>query len=165
MQQKHKIVSQEHLENIKAICAKYEYSKGEIINILNDVQNIVGYLPKYIQQAVAENLGVSVAKIGGLVGFYSFFRSYPMGKHVITVCQGASCNKRNAAEVLEAFKRTLDLDVGHTTLNGKITLLSSDCMGACSLGPITMVNDESYPKNTPGNAEKIVTKLTRNPEI
>lgn len=143
MQQKKEKVSNEHTKEISIICSKYNHDKGEVINILNDVQSLVGFLPKTIQQAVAQELKVTEAKIGGLVGFYSFFRSYPLGKYVIKVCQGRSCSIRQAVDVLEAFKKTLNIEAGQTTIDGKITLVSSGCMGACGLGPITMVNDNT----------------------
>lgn len=165
MQQKKKKVSDEHLQEINSVCDKYNHDKGEIINVLNDVQNIVGYLPKVVQQAIAEVLGVTEAKVGGLVGFYSFFRTYPLGKHVITVCQGKSCSIRRASDVLETFKNELNLEPGQTSADGKITLVSSGCMGACGLGPVTMVDDQTYSKNNPENVKKIVSELTNNKNI
>lgn len=154
-------LSSEEMMAIRKICAKYNNDKGELINVLSDVQDYVGYLPKHAQKFVAVLLKVSEDKIGGLVAFYSFFRSYPQGKHIIRVCQGRSCSIKNGAEVLEAFKNELNLAPGQTSEDGKITLLASGCMGACGLGPVTMIDDETYPRNNPEKVKNIVTDFLK----
>lgn len=159
MEENRQKLSAEDFVEIRKICAKYHNDKGELINVLHEVQEYVGYLPKHAQKAVAIQLGVSIDKIGGLVAFYSFFRTYPKGKHVIRVCQGRSCSMKNAADVLHSFKETLQLEPGQTTDDGKITLLASGCIGACGLGPVTMVDDETYPRNNPEKVKQIVSNL------
>lgn len=161
MQEKRPKLSTEEILEIKKICSMYNMDKGELINVLSEVQDYIGYLPKQVQKLVAIHLKVSEDKIGGLVAFYSFFRSYPKGEHVIRVCLGQSCSARYAAAVMDTFKKELCLEPGQTSENGKFTLLTSGCMGACGLAPVTMIDDETYPRNSPEKAQKIVQDLQK----
>ena len=93
--------------------------KGSLIAVLHKAQEIFGYLPPEVQEFVAEKLNLPLAKVYGVVSFYSFFTMQPKGKHAISVCMGTACYVRGADKVLDEFKRLLSLGVGECTPDGK----------------------------------------------
>ena len=98
---------------------------------------------------MARELNVPVAKVYGVVTFYSFFSMIPKGKHPISVCTGTACYVRGAENVLAEFKKTLKIDVGETTPDGKFSISCLRCVGACGLAPVVMVGDKTYGRVSP----------------
>ncbi|NLL70736.1 MAG: NADH-quinone oxidoreductase subunit NuoE [Epulopiscium sp.] len=130
--------------------------KGELIAVLHKAQEIFGYLPKEVQQHIAKRLEVPVAKVYGVVSFYSFFSMEPKGEHPISICMGTACYVRGAEKVLNEFKKELNLEVGETTPDGKFSLLSLRCVGACGLAPVVMVGEKVYGRVTPEMVKDIL---------
>ena len=89
-------LSQRRIDEIKNVCRKYGNDPGELINILHGVQDTLGYLPKEVQELIALELGISAARVYGVVSFYSFFTMKPKGKYPISVCMGTACYVRGA---------------------------------------------------------------------
>jgi NADP-reducing hydrogenase subunit HndA len=143
---------------IKEICASFNNAPGELINVLHKVQEHFGYLPAEIQEIVAYELGVSVAKVYGVVTFYSFFTMLPKGKHPISICTGTACYVRGAEKVLEEFKKELGIKVGETTADGKFSLNCLRCVGACGLAPVVMVGDKTYGRVAPEEVKNILNE-------
>jgi NADP-reducing hydrogenase subunit HndA len=143
---------------IKEICASFNNAPGELINVLHKVQEHFGYLPAEIQEIVAYELGVSVAKVYGVVTFYSFFTMLPKGKHPISICTGTACYVRGAEKVLEEFKKELGIKVGETTTDGKFSLNCLRCVGACGLAPVVMVGDKTYGRVAPEEVKNILNE-------
>ena len=112
-------IRQEDVNKIKEICASYNRDPQELINILHACQEHFGYLPAEVQEVISAETGIPVAKIYGVVTFYSFFSMTPKGKHPISICMGTACYVRGAERVLEEFKKELKLQVGQTTPDGK----------------------------------------------
>ncbi|MBQ1886068.1 MAG: NAD(P)H-dependent oxidoreductase subunit E, partial [Bacteroidales bacterium] len=110
---------------IEAICDKFGNKPGELINILHEAQHTVGYLPIEVQAVIARKLNIPVSRVYGVVTFYAFFTMTPKGKHPISICLGTACYVRGSEKILEEFKRTLGIDVGETTADGKFSL---DCL-------------------------------------
>jgi NADP-reducing hydrogenase subunit HndA len=133
----------EDVAKIKEICASFNNDSQELINVLHKCQEHFGYLPAEVQEVVAEGLGVPVAKIYGVVTFYSFFSMTPKGKHPVSICMGTACYVRGAEKVLEEFKKGLGIQVGQTTKDGKFSLSSLRCVGACGLAPVVLVGDKT----------------------
>jgi len=97
---------------IKSICARYKHDEHELINVLHEVQHHLGYLPEEVQQAIADELKIPVAKVYGVVTFYSFFTMIPKGKYNISICLGTACYVRGGELIVEEFNRRLNIGVG-----------------------------------------------------
>lgn len=137
-------LSQRRIDEIKNVCRKYGNDPGELINILHSVQDTLGYLPKEVQELIALELGISAARVYGVVSFYSFFTMKPKGKYPISVCMGTACYVRGGEKVLDEFRRQLGIEVGGTTPDGLFSLDSLRCVGACGLAPVVMIGPRVY---------------------
>ena len=131
---------------------------SELIQALHRVQEELGYIPKEAQRAVAAALGVPLSQVHGVVTFYHFFRTEPVGRHTIRLCLGTACYVRGAARVLQALREELGVDLGGTSADGLFTLEGVRCLGACGLAPVMMVDGEVYGRLTPGRARKILSR-------
>ena len=100
------------------------------------MQGKFGYLPAEVQEVIAHELNMPVAKVYGIVSFYSFFTMEPKGEHPIDICLGTACYVRGAEKVLDAFQRNLGIQVGKCTPDGKFSLNTLRCVGACGLAPV-----------------------------
>jgi len=143
---------------IKEVCAEFKNQEGELINVLHKVQHKLGYLPAEVQELIARELNMSVAKVYGVVTFYSFFTMLPQGENPISVCMGTACYVRGAEQVLDEFKRQLKIDVGETTADGKFSLNALRCVGACGLAPVVMIGEKVHGRVAPGDVRKILSE-------
>ena len=107
----------------------------------------------------ADKLNIPVSKVYGVVTFYSFFTMTPKGEHPISVCMGTACYVRGAEKVLDEFKRILNINVGETTPDGKYSLSSLRCVGACGLAPVVLIGEKVFGRVVPGDVEKILKEL------
>ncbi len=146
------------VEKIKEMCRSFDADPGELINILHKVQGSFGYLPAEVQEVIARELNIPVAKVYGVVTFYSFFSMIPKGKFPISVCTGTACYVRGAETVLQEFKKELKLEVGETTDNGKFSINCLRCVGACGLAPVVMVGDKTYGRVSPEMVKDIISE-------
>jgi len=149
-------LKKEQVAKIKDICKSFNNEAGELINVLHKTQESFGYLPAEVQEIIARELNVSVAKVYGVVTFYSFFTMIPKGKHPISICTGTACYVRGAEKVLDEFKRILDVKVGETTPDGKFSLSCLRCVGACGLAPVVMVGEKVYGRVSPDGVKDII---------
>ena len=117
-----------------------------LIPVLHKAQTIFGYLPQDVQAHIADRLDVSIAKVYGVVSFYTFFTMEPRGKYNISVCLGTACFVAGADAVLKEFEKVLQIKSGETTPDFKFSMIPVRCVGACSLAPIVMINDKVYPR-------------------
>jgi NADH-quinone oxidoreductase subunit E/NADP-reducing hydrogenase subunit HndA len=147
---------QADVAKIKEICASFNNDPQELINVLHKCQEHFGYLPAEVQEVISNELVVPVAKIYGVVTFYSFFTMTPKGKHPVSICMGTACYVRGAEKVLEEFKKELGLQVGQTTIDGKFSLSSLRCVGACGLAPVVLVGDKTYGRVAPDDVKNII---------
>lgn len=152
-------LSRHKTDELLAICNEHGNQPGELINILHKAQHLFGYLPAEVQQVVASSLNIPVSKVYGVVTFYSFFTMTPKGEHPISVCMGTACYVRGAEKVLDEFKRILKINVGETTPDGKFSLSSLRCVGACGLAPVVLIGEKVYGRVVPGDVEKILKEL------
>ncbi|MDP8202874.1 MAG: NAD(P)H-dependent oxidoreductase subunit E [Candidatus Tenebribacter burtonii] len=118
--------------------------QNPLIEILHQAQGIFGYLPAEVQQYIAEQMNIPIGKIYGVVTFYNFFSMEPRGKHVINVCTGTACYVKGAPKVIQMFEEELSIKMGETTKDGLFTLTSVRCVGACSLAPVFVIDNETY---------------------
>ncbi len=117
---------------------------GALISVLHKAQSIFGYLPKEIQLHVARKLGLTAAKVYGVVTFYSFFSEEPRGEHVVNVCMGTACFVRGSEGILKEVESRLEIKAGQTTPDGQFSIDALRCVGACGLAPIIMVDGKVY---------------------
>lgn len=149
-------IKEKDLNTIKEICKSFDNEPGELINVLHKTQEKLGYLPAEVQEVVAKELNMSVAKVYGVVTFYSFFTMTPKGKFPISICTGTACYVRGADNVLQEFKRQLGIEVGETTGDGKFSLSCLRCVGACGLAPVVLVGDKTYGRVSPEGVKEIL---------
>ena len=147
------------VEQLVKLCEEFGNQEGELINVLHKAQELVGYLPREVQEVIARQLNIPVSKVYGVVTFYSFFTMTPKGEHPISVCMGTACYVRGAEKVLDEFKRVLKINVGETTPDGKFSLTSLRCVGACGLAPVVLIDEKVYGRVTPGEVEKILKEF------
>ena len=142
---------------------QYEASgaKGNLIAILQKAQDVYGYLPTEILVYLARRIGVKPAKIMGIVTFYTQFRTKPVGKHLILLCQGTACHVNGSAIIEQAIKDTLGVEEGEISENGLFTYTNVACLGCCSLAPVMMVGDKTYGKLTKAKTAKILKDIER----
>ncbi|HPR33199.1 MAG TPA: NADH-quinone oxidoreductase subunit NuoE [Prolixibacteraceae bacterium] len=154
-----KIKLSEYATNtVKEVCARYNHNEGELINVLHQVQQKLGYLPAEVQELIAQELHTSAAKVYGVVTFYSFFTMIPHGEYPISVCMGTACYVRGAEQVLDEFKRQLKINVGETTADGKFSINALRCVGACGLAPVVLVGDKVHGRIAPSDVRKIISE-------
>jgi NADH-quinone oxidoreductase subunit E/NADP-reducing hydrogenase subunit HndA len=144
------------VEQIREICRSFNNQPGELINVLHKVQGVFGYLPAEVQEVVAAELNTSVAKVYGVVTFYSFFTMIPKGRNPVSICTGTACYVRGAEKVLEEFKKQLGIGVGQSTPDGKFSLTCLRCVGACGLAPVVQVGDKTYGRVSPDGVKDIL---------
>ena len=135
-----------------------ETKKGSLISVLHKAQGIFGYLPREIQEYVAEKLNESLANVYGVVSFYSFFTMVPKGEHPISVCMGTACYVRGADKVLDEFQKELGIKSGETSLDGKFSIDALRCVGACGIAPVVLVGEKVYKKVEVKEVKKIINE-------
>jgi NADH-quinone oxidoreductase subunit E/NADP-reducing hydrogenase subunit HndA len=144
------------IEQLKDICKQFNNAPGELINVLHKAQHSFGYLPAEIQEVIAHELHLPVAKVYGVVTFYTFFTMLPRGKNPISVCMGTACYVRGAEKVLDELKKELKIKVGDTTPDGKFSLSCLRCVGACGLAPVVLVGEKTYGRVSPEGIKDIL---------
>ena len=138
---------------------KYEGVEGSLIAILQKAQDIYGYLPIDLLIHISRRTGVKPAKIMGVVTFYTQFRTKPVGKHLILLCQGTACHVNGSADIEVAICDYLKAKEGEITENGLFTYNNVACLGCCSLSPVMMIGDKTYGSLTKDKAVKILKEI------
>ena len=143
---------------VAQVIQQYKNKEGSLIMVLHAAQEIFGYLPMQLQEFIADGMNLPVSEVSGVVSFYSFFSTQKRGKHTIRMCQGTACYVRGGKKVVDAIKRDLEVEVGGTTEDGKFSLDSCRCIGACGLAPAMMVDDDVYKQVTPAKLRGILAQ-------
>jgi len=139
----------------------YAGTKGSLITILQKAQELYGYLPMDLLAYIAERTGVKPAKVMGVVTFYTQFRTKPVGKHLILLCQGTACHVNGSVEIEEAIREHLGVGEGEITPDGLFTYSNVACLGCCSLSPVMMIGDKTYGNLTKASAVKILKDIEK----
>ncbi|HPM03654.1 MAG TPA: NADH-quinone oxidoreductase subunit NuoE [Candidatus Cloacimonadota bacterium] len=138
---------------IDLLIQKYQNKKGALIPLLQELQNLEGYLSRESMKYVADKMKLRVADIYGVATFYSMFRLKPQGKHIIRVCKGTACHVSGANNISAAVRTALNLEGDEDqTADGLFTFMEVACLGCCSLAPVIMIDDKTFGKLT---SEKI----------
>jgi NADH-quinone oxidoreductase subunit E len=146
---------------IEGILDEHERDQAAIIAILQDLQDGVNYLPEGALRYVAERLDIPVSKVYSLATFYRAFSLEPRGRHLVYVCTGTACHVRGAVKILDALEREIGICAGETDEQMEFTLETVNCLGACALGPVVVVDGEYYGQMTGAKAVRLVKKLRR----
>ncbi len=147
----------ELMEKIK----EHKQKPGPLMPTLHDAQRIFGCVPIEVQKIIAKELNESIAKVNGVVTFYSRFSIEPKGEHIIGVCLGTACYVRGSQLVLDEFTNALHIKPGQTTEDGKFTIEATRCIGACGLAPVFTVDGKVYGGSTPNMAKKVLADLLK----
>ena len=131
-------------KEMEDIIQKYQEKEGALIPVLEECQNVCGYLPMEVQERIAEGLNIPGSTVYGVVTFYSFFTMVPKGRHTIRVCLGTACYVRGGKLNLDYLQDELELEVGGTTRDLRFSLNSVRCLGACGMAPAMVVDDDTY---------------------
>lgn len=140
------------------IVDKHAGKRGAVIAMLEEIQAKYGYLPHYALQMVAETAGVPLVDVYAVATFYRAFSLTPRGKHLASVCLGTACHVRGGAAVAKEWERALGIPAGETTADREFTLETVNCLGACALGPVVVVDGHYFPKVSPAKVEEIIEK-------
>lgn len=151
-------VSESDLNWVDVVVSEYCYNRGEVVQILRDVQEHFGFIPRKVQIRLSQLLGITLSEIYSIVTFYSFFSLKPKGKYQISCCNGTACYVRGAEKVIEKLSEILDIGPGDTTEDGLFSIDIIRCLGACGLGPVMTINDDIYARIKTDDIEKILSK-------
>ncbi len=145
-------------KKLQEVLNKHKNTKGALIPVLHEAQEIYGYLPLSVQEAVANSLGLPLSEVYGVVTFYTQFSLYPKGQYKIQVCLGTACYVKGSSAILDELKKQLGIEVGQCTKDSKFSLDACRCVGACGLAPVLMINEDVYGTLVPGDIAKILKK-------
>jgi NADH:ubiquinone oxidoreductase subunit E len=154
-----RIPDNQDYKELKKFIEENKEEKGAILSVLYKAQEIFGYLPVEVQYFIAKELNVSTSQIFGVVTFYHFFRTQPIGKYLINVCLGTACHVKGADSVLKALSKELKINAGETTNDKLFTLSTARCFGACGLAPTMMIGKEIYGRLTPLKVVNIIKEI------
>jgi len=147
-------------ELVTQIVERYEGDPGMLIPMIQDLQAEYGYLPAEQLREIAVALKVPLTRVYGVVMFYSSFRLAPKGAHEVTLCMGTVCHLKGAPRISEAICQEYDIEPGGTTPDRLFTLQAVNCVGACALAPVMIVDGKYYDGVNPESALKILGDLT-----
>lgn len=145
-------------QELLAVIERHREEKGALIPVLHEAQDIYGYLPIEVQTIIAEQLGIPLSEVYGVVTFYTQFSINPKGAYQIGVCLGTACYVKGSQGILDKIQEKLNLEVGECTPDGKFSLTATRCIGACGLAPVMTVNDDVYGRLIEGDVEGILQK-------
>ena len=147
------------LSRLAPILDAYAGVKGSLITILQQAQEIYGYLPTDVLYKIAEATGSTPAKVMGVATFYAQFRFQPVGKYLIMLCDGTACHVNGSERIAAAISEYLGIKNGETSEDGLFSLSIAACLGCCSLSPVMMINEDTYGSLTPAKATEILRKI------
>ena len=144
------------LSRIDEALTKHRGEEGALIPILQEAQEIYGYLSEELLAAIGKRLHIPLSRIYGVITFYAQFYTTPRGRYTVRVCRGTACHVRGGKNVLKAVQQHLGIGEGETTADFKFTFETVACLGACALSPVLLVNKNYYGKLTPAKVEQVL---------
>ena len=141
------------------VIADHKGLPGALMPVMQQAQEIYGYLPIEVQTMIAEGLGCSLEQVYGVSTFYAWFNLEPKGKHQVRVCLGTACYVKGSPDVLDELEKVLEVKAGHTTPDGIFTLEATRCLGCCGLAPVMMIDDQVYGRLVPADIKGIIDKV------
>ena len=150
--------TQEQEKALDKIIADHKDMQGALMPVLQQAQELYGYLPIEVQTRIAEGLGISLEEVYQVVTFYGQFSLNPNGKHRVAVCLGTACYVKGAQNILEELEKQLGVKAGGTTGDGVFTLEATRCLGCCGLAPVIVVDEDVYGRLVPADIKGILAK-------
>jgi len=150
------LTDQEKFHELKVYVSENKEKKGYLIPVLYKAQSLFGYLPPEVQKVVAEEMNISISEVVGVVTFYSYFKTQPVGRHTVTICMGTACYVRGAKKILEALEEKLGIKMGETTEDLKFTLGEQRCFGSCGMAPVIMIDGDIHGRLTVNKLDAIL---------
>lgn len=144
------------IKAINSIIKNHSQDKRHSLAILQDLQAAFGYIPREAFDILSQYLNVKIARLYAMATFYKALSLTPKGKHLIRVCDGTACHLRGAPVLLDALERSLKIKPGETSADALFTLETVNCLGACAIAPVMVVDDQYYPKVKPDQVEAIL---------
>jgi NADH-quinone oxidoreductase subunit E len=144
------------LSKLDSVFERYRGQEGALIPVLQEAQEIYGYLSEEVLAAIGKRLRIPLSRIFGVVTFYAQFYTTPRGRYTVRVCRGTACHVRGGKNVLKAVQQALGIGEGETTPDFKFTFETVACLGACALSPVLLVNKNYYGKLTPAKVEQVL---------
>ncbi len=140
------------------VIEKYKDDPGAIMPVLQEAEEIYGYLPLEVQTIIADKLNIPLEEVYGVSTFYSQFSLTPKGKYHISVCLGTACYVKGAGKIIEKIQQSLGIGAEECTPDGKFSLTACRCIGACGLAPVLTINDDVYGRLLPEEVDGILAK-------
>ncbi|HEX2937988.1 MAG TPA: NADH-quinone oxidoreductase subunit NuoE [Ruminiclostridium sp.] len=150
--------TKEQEERLYKVIEEHKDQKGALMPILQQAQEIYGYLPIEVQQIIAESMDIPLEEVYGVASFYAQFTLNPKGQYKVSVCLGTACYVKGSQQVLDRISEKLHIAPGEITSDGKYSLDATRCIGACGLAPVMCVNDDVYGRLVPEDVDKILEK-------
>jgi len=144
---------------LQKVFSRYQGRRDELIPILQDIQDALGYLPAEAMNAAADFLKLPASAVSGVASFYDQLHTAPQGRHSVSVCEGTSCHIRGSAQILRAIEKKFALKPGQTTPDHMFTLERVACFGLCAMSPVVMVDGRLYGNMSPAKVLKLIEKL------
>jgi NADH-quinone oxidoreductase subunit E len=156
---KHPEFTADQIAEVRRLQGLYPDKRGALLPVLRLAQNVFGYISLEIEEYVAGLFDVSPAHVHEVVTFYTLFFQQPPGRHVVAVCHNLSCHLLGAKSIIEHLSRRLGVEVGETTTDGRVTLLSVECLCACEQAPMMQVDDRYEGLLTSEKVDRILEGL------
>lgn len=150
--------NKEKIQNLKTFIQEHEKDDGSLMPVLQNAQEVFGYLPVEVLEIISKGLKIPMAEVYGVVTFYSQFSLIPKGEFVIGHCLGTACYVRGAQELLDETESLLGIKSGATTTDMKFSIKATRCIGACGLAPVISINDDVYGRLKKGDMKAIIDK-------
>jgi len=149
------------IDRLEEILRGRERQSQQLVEVLQDVQETYGYVPEEVMCVVSERLTVPLIEVYRVANFYSSFSLRPRGRHLITVCLGTACHVRGAVRMLDEVRGQLKVRPGETTEDGLFTVERVNCLGACALGPIVVLDGVYHHHMTPGKLQRLIESVRK----
>ncbi|HCC34254.1 MAG TPA: NAD(P)H-dependent oxidoreductase subunit E [Ruminococcaceae bacterium] len=148
----------EQKAKLEAVLAEHAGKKDALISVMQQAQDIYGYLPIEVQSMIAAGLDVPIEEVYGVATFYAQFSLTPKGKYQISVCLGTACYVKGAQAIIDRISERLKIKPDECTADMKFSLDACRCIGACGLAPVLTVGDDVYGKLTESDVDEILDK-------
>lgn len=150
--------TEEQKEKLLKVISEHKDQKGALMPVLQQAQDIYGYLPIEVQTMISNELNIPLEKVYGVVTFYSQFSLSPKGKYKVSVCLGTACYVKGAGNLFSKLEEKLGIAGGECTEDGKFSLEACRCIGACGLAPVLTVNEDVYGRLSVDDLDDIIAK-------
>ena len=148
----------EQAAQLQKIIDANKSDKSRLMAVMQQAQDIYGYLPFEVQRMIADGMDIPLEKVYGVATFYAQFSLSPKGKYNVSVCLGTACYVKGSGAVFAKISETLGIGADECTPDGKFSLNACRCVGACGLAPVMMINDDVYGRLTPDQVAGILAK-------